>query len=106
MKVIGVGDLQMADGAQFPGIVIKASREELQKIAGSVLYREVDVLPVRNGKDVETTFMGVFGELAERLCAVDQRVRAEKKTRKYSRDEVLALLDEIDPEGHESGVKE
>lgn len=41
MTVIGIGDLQMADGAKFPGIVIEASREELQAVAGNILYHEV-----------------------------------------------------------------
>lgn len=102
MTVIGVGDLKMADGAQFPGIVIEAAREELQEIAGSVLYREVRVSPLQNGSrgdklTCQEVFGKEFGAFVERLIAVDERVRAEKKTRKYSRDEVLALLDEIDP---------
>ena len=108
MTVIGVGDLKMADGAQFPGIVIEASRDELVGIAGNVLYREVFVEPIKPGKKgkptIKSVFGKMFGEFVERLCAVDKRVRAEKESRMYSRDEVLALLDEIDPEGRESGV--
>ena len=111
MTVIGVGDLKMADGAQFPGMIIKAAREELQEIAGSVLYREVWVT-ARSSTTVNVkltckdVFGEVFGGLTERLIDVDRRVRAEKKTRKYSRDEVLALLDEIDPGEGRGEVKE
>ncbi len=36
-------------------------------------------------------------KLVERLSDVDKRVRGEKASRKFTRDEVLALLDEIDP---------
>ena len=32
------------------------------------------------------------------MCAVDRRVREAKPSRKYTRAEVLAMLDEIDPE--------
>ena len=101
MTVIGIGDLQMADGAKFSGIVIEADREELKEIAGNILYREVIVEPVSTGKDGRLTFNDMFGKvfggMAERLCAVDRRVREAKPTRQYSRDEVLAMLDEIDP---------
>lgn len=45
MTVIGVGDLQMADGAKFPGIVIEATRDELQVVAGNILYKKVEVVP-------------------------------------------------------------
>ena len=109
MTVIGVGDLMMADGAQFPGMIIKAAREELREIAGSVLYREVRVSPLQDGsRGDELTYQEVFGKefgaFVERFIVVDGRVRAEKKTRKYSRDEVLAMFDEIDPGYKESGV--
>lgn len=101
MTVIEVGDLQMADGAKFSGIVIEADREELKEIARNILYREVIVEPVSTGKDERLTFNDMFGKvfggMAERLVAVDRRVREAKPTRKYSRDEVLAMLDEIDP---------
>lgn len=42
----------------------------------------------------------------KRLCNVDQRVRTAKASRKYSRDEVLAMLDEIDPEDRTKGGAE
>ena len=101
MTVIDIGDIQTADGAKFPGMVIEASREELQEVAGNILYKEVSVRPVTPTKS------DLWGEMLEglvrRLCEVDQRVRAAKASRKYSRAEVLAMLDEIDPEGEKKG---
>ena len=102
--VIGIGDLQVGDGAKIPGIVVQASREELQSVAGNILYKEVVVAPVekRTGKSGD-----YWGEIMEgfvkRLCAVDMRVRTAKASRRYSRAEVLAMLDEIDPNGEKEG---
>ena len=109
MTVIGVGDLQMANGGKFSGLVIQATREELQAVAGDVLYQEVEVAPVIE-KDIPPKgkngnfWDGTFAEMVEALCAVDRRVREEKPSRKYTRAEVLAMLDEIDPDekGHKS----
>ena len=103
MTVIGVGDLQMADGAQFPGIVIQASREELQAVAGNILYKEVEVRPVSHKTITEDIWGATFGEMVDALCAVDRRVREAKPSRKYTRAEVLAMLDEIDPEDRTKG---
>lgn len=103
MTVIGVGDLQMADGAKFPGIVIQASREELQAEAGNILYKEVDVWPVSQKTTTEDIWGATFGKMVDALCAVDRRVREAKPSRKYTRAEVLAMLDEIDPEDRTKG---
>lgn len=104
MTVINVGDMQMMDGAKFPGIVIQASREELQAVAGDILYKEVEVLPVESGAD---THRDIWDETMEKmvdaLVAVDRRVREAKPSRKYTRAEVLAMLDEIDPEDRTKG---
>ena len=109
MTVIGVGDLQLADGAKFPGIIIEASREELQEMAGNILYKEVNVVPANleytTGKN-GNLWDGKFGEMVDALCAVDGRVRGAKPSRKYTRDEVLAMLDEIDPEDRTKGGAE
>lgn len=106
MTVIGVGDLQLADGAKFPSVVIQATREELQAVAGDILYKEVEVSPVEtpSGNSHHPDFCGEIMEgFVERLCVVDMRVRTAKASRKYTRDEVLAMLDEIDPEGEKKG---
>ena len=105
MTVIGVGDMQMMDGAKFPGVVIQASREELQAVAGNILYKEVAVLPLKSGNDSKDgSFWGeVMEGFVKRLCDVDQRIRTAKASRKYTRDEVLAMLDEIDPDGEKKG---
>ena len=102
MTVIGVGDLQMVNGERFSGLVIQATREELQAVAGNVLYKEVEVTPHTEGT-TEDVFREVFGDMADALCAIDKRVREAKPSRKYSRDEVLAMLDEIDPEDRTKG---
>lgn len=107
MTVIGIGDLQMMDGATFPGVVIEASREEIQAIAGNILYKEVEVVPCKEGATEDGGFWGeVMDGFVKRLCNVDQRVRTAKASRKYSRDEVLAMLDEIDPEDRTKGGAE
>jgi hypothetical protein len=96
--VIGVGDLQLADGAKFPGVVIKATREELQAVAGNILYKEVEVLPVESGADTHRDIWDEKMEtMVDALVAVDRRVRDAKPSKRYTRDEVLAMLDEIDP---------
>lgn len=104
MKVIGIGDMQMIDGEKFPGIAIEASREELQAVAGNIMYKDVVVAPVEtptcNGGDYWGEVMEGF---VKRLCAVDMRVRTDKASRRYSRAEVLAMLDEIDPEDRKKG---
>lgn len=107
MTVIGVGDLQMANGAKFSGLVIQATREELQAVAGNILYKKVEVVPAHREDTTGESgnfWGGKLGEMAEALCAVDRRVREEKPSRKYTRAEVLAMLDEIDPDekGHKS----
>lgn len=102
MTVINVGDMQMMDGAKFPGIVIQASREELQAVAGNILYKEVEVAPHKEAT-TEEVFREVFGDMADALCAIDKRVREAKPSRKYTRAEVLAMLDEIDPEDRTKG---
>ena len=102
MTVVEVGDLQMARGERFSGIVIQATRDELQDIAGNILYKEVVVAPAKK-EGTNDSWDGKFGEMVDALCAVDSRVREAKPTRKYTRDEVLAMLDEIDPEGEKKG---
>lgn len=46
MTVIEIGDLRTANGVKS-GIIIEAQREELQEIAGKILYREVTVEPIK-----------------------------------------------------------
>ena len=43
----------------------------------------------------------LWGEFARRIANVDTRLRKEKPSKRFTRDEVLAMLDEIDPEGSE-----
>ena len=81
MTVIGVGDLQMASGEKFPGIVIEASRKELQAIAGNILYKEVEVVSAHREDATGENgnfWDGKFAEMVDALCAIDKRVREAK----------------------------
>ena len=103
MTVIEIGDLRTANGVKC-GIVIAAQKEELQEIAGKILYREVTVEPIKeNPAEIWDKKME---EMCEKLIEIDQRLREQKNTKKYTRDEVLAMLDEIDPSEHGEGVSE
>ena len=99
MTVMGIGELQTANGDRFSGIVIEATRGELLAVAGNILYKEVEVTPLKegNGTGCDMWENKLLNGLVERLLAVDERVRADKASRKYTRAEVLAMLDEIDP---------
>lgn len=104
MTVIGIGDLQMANGDKFSGIVIEATRGELQAVAGNILYKEVEVVSYKvSGGSCDLWENELLNGLVERLLAVDKRVRTAKASRKYSRAEVLAMLDEIDPSKEKKG---
>jgi len=106
MTVVEIGDLQTARGERFSGLVIQATRDELQEVAGNILYNEVVVSPAKledSAGENGNFWDGKFGEMVNALCAVNSRVLEAKPTRKYTRDEVLAMLDEIDPEGKTEG---
>lgn len=103
MTVIEIGDLRTANGVKC-GIVIKAQKEELQEIAGKILYREVTVEPIKESPEV--IWNKKMEEMCEKLVEIDLRLREQNNTKKYTRDEVLAMLDEIDPNEHGEGVSE
>lgn len=103
MTVIEIGDLRTANGVKC-GIVIEAQKGELQEIAGKILYREVTVEPIKESP--EKIWNKKMEEMCEKLIEIDQRLREQKNTKKYTRDEVLAMLDEIDPSEHGEGVSE
>lgn len=104
MKVIEIGDMLMRNGERLCGILVEASRDELQAVGGNILYKEVEVLPVEDGTD---THRDIWDETMERmgeaLVAVDRRVRDAKSSKRYTRDEVLEMLDEIDPGPNRKG---
>ena len=106
MKVIEIGDMLTRNGERSCGILIEASRHELQTVEGNILYKEVEVLPVESGAD---THRDIWDETMEKmvdaLVAVDRRVRDAKPSKRYTRDEVLAMLDEIDPGPNRKGGK-
>ena len=99
MQIIEIGNLRMVHGPGLPrvGIIIECTKEEATS-CGAMLYKYVDVSLLeesRNGIDL-------WGDFAERIAKVDTRLRNEKPSKRFTRDEVLAILDEIDPEGSES----
>ena len=98
MQIVEIGNLRMVHGSGLPhvGIVIECTKEEATSCS-AMLYKDVDVsLPEKpgNGSDL-------WGEFARRITDVDTRLRKEKPSKRFTRDEVLAMLDEIDPEGSE-----
>ena len=110
MTVVSIGNLQMAGKEAFPSLVIKGTQDELRAVAGRVLYSEIKIVPageeeIAAGKN-GNLWDGKFADMVEALIAVDRRVREAKPTRRYTRDEVLAMLDEIDPgDKGEGGAK-
>lgn len=99
MQIVEIGNLQMVHGFGLPraGIVIECTKEEAASCS-AMLYKDVDVSLLGNQCDGDKLWM-VF---AERIAKVDTRLRKEKPSKRFTRDEVLAMLDEIDPEGLES----
>ena len=106
MEVIEIGDMMTRNGERLCGILVEASRDELQAVEGNILYKEVEVLPVESRAD---THRDIWDETMEKmvdaLVAVDRRVRDAKPSKRYTRDEVLAMLDEIDPGPNRKGGK-
>lgn len=89
----------MVHGPGLPhvGIVIECTKEEATSCS-AMLYKDVDVsLPEESGNGTD-----LWVRFARRIADVDTRLRKEKPSKRFTRDEVLAMLDEIDPEGAES----
>ena len=99
MQIVEIGNLRMVHGSGLPlvGIVIECTKEEATSCS-AMIYKDVEVLLPKESGDGDKLWM-VF---AERIADVDTRLRKEKPSKRFTRDEVLAMLDEIDPEGSES----
>ena len=98
MQLVEIGNLRMVHGTGLPrvGIIIECTKEEATS-CGAMLYKYVDVSLLEesgNGTDL-------WRDFAERIADVDTRLRKEKPSKRFTRDEVLAMLDEIDPEAAE-----
>ena len=96
MTVIGVGDMKLGDGKKFCGIVIEGTRKELQEIAGDVLYREVMVMnrAIANEALSRTGLKDLFKAQLNAEREIKKRLEAAVP-RKYSRVEVLEIMDEL-----------
>ena len=104
MQIVEIGNLRMVHGSGLPhvGIVIECTKEEATSCS-AMLYKDVDV-----SLDVDVLLPGnqcdgdkLWTVFAERIAKVDTRLRKEKPSKRFTRDEVLAMLNEIDPEGSE-----
>ena len=95
MQIVEIGNLRMVHGSGLPhvGIVIECTKEEATSCS-AMLYKDVDVSLPENQCNGDKLWM-VF---AERIADVDTRLRKEKPSKRFTRNEVLAMLDEIDPE--------
>lgn len=98
MQIVEIGNLRMVHGSGLPhvGIVIECTKEEATSCS-AMLYKDVDVSFPGDRCNGDKLWM-VF---AERIAKVDTRLRNEKPSKRFTRDEVLAILDEIDPKGSE-----
>ena len=99
MKMVEIGSLKMVYGGCMPhvGIIIECTKEEATSCS-AMLYKDVEVLlPEESGNGTD-----LWVRFARRIADVDRRLRKEKTSKRFTRDEVLAMLDEIDPEGLES----
>ena len=99
MQIVEIGNLRMVHGPGLPcvGIVLECTKEEATSCS-AMLYEDVDVLlPKESGDGTD-----LWVRFARRIADVDTRLRKEKPSKRFTRDEVLAMLDEIDPEGSES----
>lgn len=108
MQIVEIGNLRMVHGSGLPliGVVIECTKEEATACS-AMLYKDVDVSLSEDqisGDRCQISGDRWWMVFVERIAKVDARLRNEKSSKRYTRDEVLAMLDEIDPEGSESEV--
>ena len=99
MQIVEIGNLRMVHGSGLPhvGIVIECTKEEATSCS-AILYKDVEV---SLHKETENR-LDLWVEFARRIANVDTRLRREKPSKRFTRNEVLAMLDEIDPEAAEN----
>ena len=99
MTVESIGNIADAySNGKLPkcGMIISATREELMKVAGELLYQEVAVtagVSVESIKRAETLSDKFYDQVC-RCKEICDRLKVDP-TRQYSRDEVLAIIDEL-----------
>lgn len=104
MRIVEIGSLKMVHGDGLPrvGIVIECTKDEAMDCS-RLLYKDIEI----KGLGEKNSALKVLVSFMDRIANVDNRLREEKASKRYTRDEVLAMLDEIDPEfvANKEGVK-
>ena len=96
MKVIGMGNLGLADG--MTGVLIEATKVELQQMS-NLLYEDVEIVSVGGGKDgkrkkskEQLEYSRFFNRQVERDSQVTYEL-AKDTSKTYSNKDVLKILD-------------
>lgn len=96
MKVIGMGNLGLADG--MTGVLIEATKVELQQMS-NLLYEDVEIVSVGDGKDgkrkkskEQLEYSRFFNRQVERDSQVTYEL-AKDNSKTYSNKDVLKILD-------------
>ena len=99
MQIVEIGNLRMVHGSGLPhvGIVIECTKEEATSCS-AMLYKDVEIKDPIEKEPISK----MLCEFMDCIATVDERLREEKPSKRFTRDEVLAMLDEIDPEGSKS----
>lgn len=102
MEVVNIGNLADTFGnGKLPkcGMIISAGKEELMDVAGDVLYQSVRVFNVQDadvGRIKDASFIrNLFDNQISRCGKICNRLESNKPTRKYTLQEVLAIIDEL-----------
>ena len=96
MTVIGIGDMKVENSEKFCGIIIEATRKELQEVAGDILYREVAVLDKSAAEDanIANNLTDLFVAQIDREVEIKARLH-DDVPRMYTREDVLAIMGEL-----------
>lgn len=103
MTVENIGNIADAySNGKLPkcGMIISATREELMEISGNLLYQEVAVTAgrsiesIKRAAELADKFYDKFYDQVCRCKEICDQLKVDP-TRQYSRDEVLAIIDEL-----------
>lgn len=99
MILVNIGNIAAAySNGRLPqcGMIIEATREELCAIEGDMLYGQVTVKPIGSvaARRPESP-LDPFLKQIERCREITERLNANGGRRKYTREEVFAIIDEL-----------